>query len=71
MDYISDSTYPAPRTPYMLSYTLFLVGALLFVGAPVNYMLIGNAEDAMILVAYSFFFFAGSAIMKLCSSYDN
>jgi hypothetical protein len=67
MDQISDSTYPAPRAPYSMSKTLFTVGVLLCIGAPVNYALIGNAEQAMIIIGYSFFFFLGSGLLTLCS----
>ena len=70
MDQIDDSTYPAPRSNYSISSTLFSVAMLLFLGAPVNYAIIGSGEQAMIITAYSFFFFLGSGLCSLCSSDD-
>ena len=68
MDQIDDSKYPVPRVTYSVSSTLFYVGTLLFIGAPINYMVIGNAEQTMIITAYSFFFFLGSGLFTLFSS---
>lgn len=67
MDQIDDSRYPTSRINYSISKTLFTVGLLLFMGAPVNYLILGNAEQTMILTAYSFFFFLGSGLVGLCS----
>ena len=66
MDQISDSTYPSPRFNYSISNTLFTVGLILFTCVPINYAIIGSAEQAMILAAYSFFFFLGSGLFALC-----
>jgi len=65
MDQIIDSTYPSPRSGYSLSSTLFIAGTFIFVAAPLNYAVLGDAEHAMILVAYSFFFFLGSGICSI------
>jgi hypothetical protein len=65
MDQIADSSYPSPRSGYSTSSTLFIVGTLLCIGAALNYAVLGDAEQAMILVAYSFFFFLGSGICSI------
>jgi hypothetical protein len=71
MDQINHSRYPSSPSPHSISTTLFYVGVVLFAGAPLNYMLVRNAEQTMILTAYSFFFFLGSGLVSLCSSqYD-
>jgi hypothetical protein len=67
MDHIDDSSYPAPRSGYSLSSILFTVGVVLFMGAPLNYVILRNAEHAMIIVAYSFFFFLASGLTTLCA----
>ena len=64
-----DSKYPLPHSSYSLSRTLFIVGIILFLAAPVNYAFIGNAEQAMIVTAYSFFFFLGSGIAGVCGAH--
>ena len=71
MDQISDSTYPSPRASYSMSKTLFTVGLILFVSAPVNYAILGNVEQSMIITAYSFFFFLGSGLVGLCCFDEN
>ena len=71
MDQISDSTYPSPRFSYSTSKTLFIVGLILFMSAPLNYAILGNAEQTMILTAYSFFFFLGSGLVGLCCFQEN
>jgi hypothetical protein len=54
------------RAPPSLSRTLFTVGILLFIAAPVNYAFVGSPEDAMIITAYSFFSFLGSGLLNMC-----
>ena len=70
MDQINESRYPSPSTSYSMSSSLFTVGVILCVCAPVNFILLQSAEQSMILMAYAFFFFLGSALAGLCSSYD-
>jgi len=70
MDQIDDSKYPSPPSNYSVSSTLFYTGAILFMASPINYLLLRNAEQAMIITAYSFFFFLGSGITSLCSSHE-
>jgi hypothetical protein len=53
-----------------MSSSLFTVGVILCVCAPVNFILLRSAEQSMILMAYAFFFFLGSALVGLCYSYD-
>jgi len=68
MDQIDDSKYPVARATYSVSSTLFYAGTLLFIAAPVNYMVIGNAEQTMIITAYSFFFFLASGLIGVCGA---
>lgn len=51
-----------------MSRAFFIVGILLFIGAPINYAILGRAEESMILTAYSFFFFLASGLLTLCYS---
>jgi hypothetical protein len=67
MDQIANSSYPSPRYGYSTPSVLFTVATLLFVCAPLNYAVLGDAEQAMILIAYSFFFFLGSGICAMVS----
>ena len=66
MDQITQSNYPVPQPPYTISSTLWSVGIFLFLGAPIRYMIVANAEESMILTAYSFFFFLASFLTHLC-----
>jgi len=72
MDQISHSKYPSTPSSCTTSALLFTTGVSLFIGAPINYIFIGNAEQALIITAYSlFFFFASSIANACCSSEDN
>jgi hypothetical protein len=68
MDQINKSTYPVSESPYTVSSTLSSVGIFLFLATPVRYMIAANAEESMILTAYSFFFFLASFLTQLCCS---
>jgi len=68
MDQIDDSRYPISRVTYSVSSTLFCTGILLFIGAPLNYMVVGNAEQTMLITAYSFFFFLASGLISVCGA---
>jgi hypothetical protein len=68
MDQIHDSKYPSSSSSYSLSRTLFIVGIILFLASPVNYAILRNPEHAMIIIAYSFFFFLGSALVGICGA---
>jgi len=68
MDQIDDSKYPIARSTYSVSSTLFYVGTVLFMGAPVNYICLGNAEQTMLITAYSFFFFLASGLISVCGA---
>ena len=71
MDQIDGSRYPSSPSSYSMASTLFYVGGVLFMGAPLNYMILGNAEHCMILTAYSFLFFLGSGLVNLCYSLEH
>jgi hypothetical protein len=68
MDQIDDSRYPIARSTYSISSTLFYAGLLLFTGAPINYICLGNAEQTMLITAYSFFFFLASGLISVCGA---
>jgi len=68
MDQIDDSKYPIARSTYSVSSTLFCTGILLFIGAPLNYMVVGNAEQTVLITAYSFFFFLASGLISVCGA---
>jgi hypothetical protein len=70
MDQINESKYPSPPMNYSMSSSLFTVGVILCMCAPVNFIFMRSAEQAMILMAYGFFFFLGSGLMSLCSPYE-
>ena len=68
MDQMTKTSPPVSESTYTVASTLSSVGIFLFLGSPIRYIMGGSMEEAMILIAYSFFFFLASFLTHLCAS---
>lgn len=64
MDQINDSKYPSHASNCTVASVLFTIGITLFIGSSLHYIIFRHTEFSMVMTAYSFFFFLGSAVLS-------